>query len=412
MKYGLIGENLSHSFSAPIHEAFGNSNYKILSLSPDKLDGFLRARDFFGLNVTIPYKKAVMPYCDHISESAQKIGSVNTLIVDDAGMLTGQNTDYNGFSKLAAYTNINFKGKKVAILGSGGTSATAHAVVSDEGAKSILTVSRSGPVNYENIHEHRDLDIIINTTPVGMYPNNGAAAIDLTPFPVLRGVIDVVYNPLKTALILQAESMGIPCTGGLYMLVVQAAVAEELFFSKTIDFDDCLRVFSKLTADMTNIVLIGMPGSGKTTIGEYVAKHLGREFIDTDALIVQKSGMSIPDIFAKYGENSFRDIEAEVISEAGMKHGAVIATGGGAVLRAENRASLRQNGRIYFIRRDVSLLSGDGRPLSTSLDALREMELQRTPIYEELCDMKINNSGTVSQAVDRILEETHEYFSH
>ena len=412
MKYGLIGEKLSHSFSAPIHEGFGNRNYEILSLPPDKLDGFLRMRNFFGLNVTIPYKKAVMPYCDHISESAQKIGSVNTLIIDGADMMTGHNTDYNGFSKLAAYANITFKGKKVAIFGSGGTSMTAHAVVSDEGATDVLTVSRSGAVNYENIHEHRDLDIIINTTPVGMYPNNGVSPIDLTLFPALRGVIDVVYNPLKTAVILQAESMGIPRTGGLYMLVVQAAAAEELFMSKTIGASDCLRVFSKLISDMTNIVLIGMPGSGKTTIGEGIAKHLGREFVDTDALIVQKSDMSIPDIFAKYGEGAFRDIEAEVIFEAGKKHGAVIATGGGAVLREENHTSLSQNGRIYFIRRDVSLLSGDGRPLSTSPDALREMERQRTPLYEKLCDVKIDNSGSLSQAVNRILEEIHEYFSH
>ena len=321
MKYALIGRTLGHSYSVPIHAGFGNSDYILKNLEPEALEGFIKGKDFCGLNVTIPYKQAVMPFLDEIDDSALAIGSVNT-VVNKNGRLYGYNTDIDGMRLLAKKAGIALSGKKVLVLGSGGTSLTARALAKSEGAKEILVVSRSGEVNYDNVYDESDAEIIINTTPVGMFPNNGKAAVDLSRFPKLTGVLDAVYNPLKTELILEAESLGIPAAGGLFMLVAQAKRAEELFFDKVIADEENERVYRTLMQSFRNIVLIGMPGCGKTTVGKALAKKLGREFVDIDALIEKNAKKSIPEIFANDGEEVFRRFETEAAIEAGkMKIG-------------------------------------------------------------------------------------------
>ncbi len=412
VEYGLIGEKLSHSYSQLIHSRLGSYRYELISLAPDELDPFLKSRAFKGLNVTIPYKKAVIPYCDELSSAARRIGSVNTLLVRGDGTLYGHNTDYDGFLYAAKSAGISFAGKKVLVLGSGGTSLTSRAAAEDSGASSVTTFSRSGKYNYESIYEEKDADIIINTTPVGMYPQNGAALIDLSRFPALSGFIDVIYNPLRTALMLQAEKLGILCTSGLPMLVAQAKSAAELFLSNPIGDGETNRIYSSLLGEITNIVLIGMPGSGKTSIGRAVALQLGRSFVDTDELIEERAGMSVSEIFSSFGEAHFRRLEREAVSEAGKEKGLVIAVGGGAVMNEQNRDALRQNGRIYLITRDLERLAMDNRPLSSSLDALREMKLKREPVYKDLSDRAIENNGVLADAVKSLTEDYYEVFGH
>jgi len=412
LEYGLIGEKLGHSFSKLIHEKLGGYSYELIEIAPGGLDSFITGRGFKGLNVTIPYKKAVIPHCDELSRAARRIGSVNTLIVRADGSLYGHNTDYDGFVYAVRSAGISFAGRKVLILGSGGTSLTARAAAEDLGAAEIVTVSRSGAVNYENVYQQADAGIVVNTTPVGMYPKTGEALLDLSRFPDLAGVVDVIYNPLYTALLLQARKLGIPHTCGLPMLVAQAKAAAELFLSKPIDDSNVERIRRELAGEITNIVLIGMPGSGKTTIGKKVAAILGKKFADTDDLIVERAGMSIPEIFETYGEAHFRDLEADVIRETGKQSGLVIATGGGAVIREENRDALRQNGRIYYITRAISALGTDNRPLSSSLDALYELERARKPIYASFCDATVSNDGGIDAAVNQIVEDFYENFGY
>jgi len=410
--YGLIGEKLGHSYSKLIHEKLGGYTYELCEIAPEKLDSFLSERRFKGLNVTIPYKKAVIPHCDELSDKARRIGSVNTLILRDDGSLYGHNTDYDGFVYAVKSAGISFAGRKVLVLGSGGTSLTVRAAAEDLGAREIVTVSRGGRVNYENVYQQSDTEIIVNTTPVGMYPNTGEAPVDLSRFPALSGVVDVIYNPLYTALLLQARKLKIPHTCGLPMLVAQAKAAAELFLSKPIDDSETERICREIIGEITNIVLIGMPGSGKTTIGQRLAQILSKKFADTDDLIVERAGMCIPEIFKKYGEAHFRDLEAEVIREVGRQSGLVIATGGGAVIREENRDALRQNGRVYYITRDISALSTENRPLSSSLEALYELEKKRKPLYTSSCDATVSNDGGIEAAVSRIAEDFYENFGH
>ena len=412
IEYGLIGERLSHSYSKLIHNRLGDYGYELYSIAPGELDGFMRARAFKGLNVTIPYKKAVIPYCDELSDAARRIGSVNTLVVRGDGSLYGHNTDYDGFIYAVRSANINFTGKKVLVLGSGGTSMTAHAAAAALGAGDVVTVSRTGEVNYENVYELSDAGIVVNTTPVGMYPKNGEAALDLSRFPALSGVVDVVYNPLRTALLLKAEELNIPRVCGLPMLVAQAKAAAELFLSKKIDDREIDRIYKSLLGSITNIVLVGMPGSGKTSIGRAVAESLGRSFVDTDELVSKRAGLSISDIFAKYGEAYFRKLESEVVSEAGKEKGLVIATGGGAVMSRDNRDALRQNGRVYHITRPLEALSTDGRPLSSSLGAVRAIFAEREPVYAALADTSASNAGSIIQAAVLITEDFHEAFGN
>jgi shikimate dehydrogenase len=401
IKYGLLGERLSHSYSKIIHNRLGNSGYELFSVDKTNLEKILTAREFAGLNITIPYKKHAVAFCDRLSDTAKAVGSVNTLVFEN-GELVGHNTDYAGFSYMARRAGISFERMRVLILGSGGTSLTARAVASDEGAKEITVISRSGEANYGNIHRHFDCDILVNTTPVGMYPDNGRSLVNLDNFTNLRGVIDVIYNPLRTALLFDALERGIPCTNGLSMLVSQAGFAHELFFNTRVDDKTVQNVLSSVERDMSNIVLIGMPGCGKSTIGKIAARKLKRRFIDTDALIEKKTGKFIPDIFSEDGEEAFRRIESEVICEIGKLSGAVIATGGGAVTWEENYRHLKQNGTVFFIERELCLLESEGRPLSKSGD-LREMYARRLPLYERFADIKIQNNASPEAAADKII---------
>ena len=399
--YGLLGRKLGHSWSVPIHAALGNGAYRLIELEPDQLAPFLRREDIGGLNVTIPYKRDVMPLCDAIDPAAEAIGSVNTIVRQPDGRLVGYNTDIDGFRYMARRAGISLAGKKVVILGSGGASLTAQAAARQEGAAEIIVISRSGPDNYENLSRHADAQVLVNATPVGMYPGNGASPVDLAAFPALEGVLDVVYNPRRTALLLQGAALGIPCSDGLPMLVAQAVVAEERFFDKSIPASENERILAQLRREMTNIVLIGMPGSGKTTVGTALAALTGREAIDLDQLIETTAGCSIPEIFAQEGEAGFRAREAAAAAEAGKRTGVILLTGGGIVKTAANYDALYQNGRIYQLVRDLSLLPTEGRPLSQGAD-LAAMWRERAPLYARFRDAEIDNSGTVEDTAAAI----------
>lgn len=390
--YGLLGRKLGHSWSVPIHEALGCRGYRLIELEPGDLAPFLRRTDIGGLNVTIPYKRDVMPLCDEIDPAAAAIGSVNTIVRGADGKLRGYNTDIDGFDYMAGRAGIGFAGKKVVILGSGGASLTAQAAVRRAGAREVVVVSRSGPDNYGNLDRHADADIVVNTTPVGMYPQVGTAPVDLTVFPRCEGVLDVIYNPRRTALLLQAEALDIPCSDGLPMLVAQAKTAEERFFGSPIPDSENQRILAQLRRDMENIVLIGMPGSGKSTVGQLLSELTGREAIDIDQRITERAGCSIPEIFARGGEAEFRALEREETARAGALSGRILLTGGGVVKTPENRAALRQNGRIYHLLRALEALPTDGRPLSQGAD-LAAMWREREPLYRAFQDVTVDNNG-------------------
>lgn len=404
MKYGLIGEKLGHSFSKEIHERLGY-DYELCEVAPEELDGFMKARSFVGINVTMPYKQAVIPYLDEIDDVASEIGAVNTIINRD-GKLYGYNTDYYGMEKLFDHAEVDPYEKKVAVLGSGGTSKTAMAVLKSLGASEIVCVSRSGEVSYDELYKsHSDVEIIVNTTPVGMYPNIFDKPVDINRFERLSGVIDAVYNPLNTTMVIEAKERGIPAEAGLYMLVAQAIRASELFLNARYPSYMTNVIYDGIRAEKENIVLIGMPSSGKSTVGRILAEKVGEEFIDTDELITEKIKMPIKDFFALYGEEKFREVETEVIREIAGKGGLVISTGGGAVLRKENLINLRYNGNILFIDRPLNMLiSTDSRPLSSDRMALENLYMTRYPIYSEACDSRIESLGTPLEIADNILE--------
>ena len=399
--YGLLGRKLGHSWSVPIHNALGCKDYQLIELEPEELGAFLARPDIGGLNVTIPYKRDVMAYCDVIDEAARAIGSVNTLSRRADGKLYAWNTDAAGFRWMAERAGIGFSGRKVVILGSGGASLTAQAICRAMGAREVVVVSRNGEDNYENLSRHADADILVNTTPVGMYPAVGTSPVDLRAFPACRGVLDVIYNPRRTALLLQAEELGIPCSDGLPMLVAQAKAAEEHFFETTIPDSENERILALLLQEATNIVLIGMPGCGKTSVGQALAALSGREAIDLDQRIVEKAGCSIPEIFAAEGEAAFRALEREVAAEVGKLSGKIILTGGGVVKDNRNYAPLHQNGRIYHLLRELTLLPTDGRPLSQGSD-LSAMWTERAPLYAHFRDVLIENSGSIDGAAQAI----------
>ncbi len=405
MKYGLIGEHLTHSHSPFVHRALGNPDFVLKEIAPEELDDFLQEADFCGLTVTIPYKQRVMAHCV-VDERARDIGCVNT-IVNRGGTLYGYNTDVLGFAFTVRRMGLSFQGKKVLILGGGGTSKTVGAYARDEGARAVIKVSRSGENHYGNLERHADAEILVNTTPVGMFPHNGQSPVELSRLPHLCAVIDVVYNPIKTALRLEAERAGLPCAGGLPMLVAQAAYAHRLFFDMDTDeaatTETIERVLRELEAKLTNLVLVGMPGCGKTTIGTMLAARLDRPFVDTDRVIFEHCGKTPAEIIERDGEAAFRDVEQAVIAQVTKTGGQVIATGGGSVLRPENRDALRQNGRVIFLSRELAELATDDRPLSADPDALWRLYTERLPIYESICDIQCNVSGSISDQMDHIL---------
>jgi shikimate dehydrogenase len=406
MIYGLIGEKLSHSFSKIIHDYIGGYEYEIKELAPSQVDGFMKAKDFKAINVTIPYKETVMPYLDFISEQARAIGSVNT-IINSSGTLYGYNTDYFGLKALLDRVGVNAAGKTVLILGSGGTAKTARAVLSDDGAKEIVTVSRSPVGDYISysaaITQYAHAEIIINTTPCGMFPHADETPIDLKRFGRLECVIDAIYNPLSTCLVRTAKSMGVKASGGLYMLVAQGVIASGLFFGKPPATERIDAVYDKILSYKRNIVLIGMPGAGKSTVGKILAKSLNRELIDTDEVIVSRIGMPIADFFVSRGEAEFRQIESEVVAEASTKNGVIIATGGGAILNAKNLDALRGNGIIYFVDRPLDLIRPTpSRPLSMDRDALKKRYEERYPLYLSAADKRVESDGDSSKVAQAI----------
>ncbi|MGX8698380.1 MAG: shikimate kinase [bacterium] len=409
--YALLGRYLGYSFSPQIHAALGCPEYRRLELEPEALEGFLRERRFKALNVTIPYKRAVLPYLDRISPEARKIGSVNT-IVNRGGVLTGFNTDYYGFDYMTRHADIDFTGKKVLILGTGGTSFTARAVAKERGSGQVVFISRTGEENYKNLARHRDAAILINCTPVGVYPNCPAAPVSLEDFPALEGVADVNYNPLRTGLFMEAEARGIPCAGGLRMLVAQAKAAEERFFGKKIPEERIEEITAQLTREKENIVLIGMPGVGKSTTARALGLLTGRRVVDIDWTIAKDTGCTVPELFAREGEEAFRRRETETLRQYAKWSGVILACGGGVVTREENYPLLHQNGRIYELSRPLDSLATRNRPLSRDREALAALEEVRRPLYERFRDALIVNESSAQSAAERIWEDFCENSGH
>lgn len=419
MRVGLIGDPLGHSFSPRLHAAFGTADYELHPIPAEALPAFFRERAFEGVNVTIPHKIAVIPLLDELHPSAEECGAVNT-VVNRGGKLTGYNTDIFGMSFALAHAGISLSGRHVVILGSGGTSHTARALAKREGAASVTVVSRSGEVNYSNISELVETEIVINTTPVGMFPHADASPVDLTVFPRLRGVFDAVFNPLRTRLIEQAENLGVPVASGLLMLTAQAKAAGILFrggdYSEPSPASEVgaeiLNVWREVTAELTNIVLIGMPSSGKTTVGTLLAERLRRPLIDTDAETERRTGKTVPELFAEGGEENFRKEERLTVSECARGTGVIIATGGGAPMFPENRAALAGNGFVVLILRDTEKLDTTGRPLSRDIDTLKAMYKVRMPVYKAFADAEAVNNDTPSACAEFILEKFYENFGH
>ncbi len=405
--YGLLGRKLGHSYSVPIHRELGISGYRLIELEPEQLADFFQRDDIGGLNVTIPYKREVMKYCHVLSPEAQAIGSVNTIVRKDDGRLYGYNTDAYGFEFQVQLSGINFKGQKVVIFGSGGASLTVQAVAKKLGAAEVVVISRRGENNYENLSRHSDADVVVNATPVGMYPDVGKAPADLRIFPNCRGALDLIFNPARTAFLMQASNLGIPNANGLSMLVAQAKEAEEHFFGKKISDSENLRIYEKLRGETENIVLIGMPGCGKSSVGAALAKLTGRELIDVDMEIEKTAGCSIADIFANSGEEGFRRLEREAIAKAGLKNGKIIAAGGGVIKDERNYPPLHQNGRIYHLERDPALLPRTGRPLSIGAD-LYELYRERLPAYQRFRDTVVDNNHAITDAAAAIWKEFYE----
>lgn len=401
MKCGLLGRKLSHSYSPEIHSYLADYAYELFEKEPAEIEDFLKNGDFSGINVTVPYKKTVLPYLDKLTDQANRLGAVNT-IVRRNGKLIGHNTDYFGFETMLRASGINAAGKKVLVLGSGGASNTAVDVLQEAGAN-VVVVSRSGENHYGNLHLHADAAVIVNTTPVGMYPNAGISPVDLSLFPALEGVLDVVYNPARTKILLDAEDRGIVTMNGLLMLVAQAKEASEWFTNSSISEDVIGEIHRILHRKMENTVLIGMPGCGKSTVGRMLAEKCGKVFADADEKIVELAGKSIPEIFAQDGEEVFRQWETKALAELGQQSGLVIATGGGCVTKERNYPLLHQNGTVFWLSRSIDLLPTDGRPLSQAT-RLTQMYAARKSMYERFADDIISNDGAMDATVAQIME--------
>ncbi|MBQ8005269.1 MAG: shikimate dehydrogenase [Clostridia bacterium] len=410
MIYGCIGEHLGHSFSKEIHAALATYKYEICEIERDKLASFMEMRDFSAINVTIPYKEAVIPHLYYISESAKAIGAVNT-IVNRNGKLYGYNTDHYGMSALINRMGLELSDKKVAVLGTGGTSKTAVRVALDMGAGEVIRTSRSGKdgaLTYEELYaKHSDVQIIINTTPSGMYPHPEGMPIELEKLPKVCGVVDAVYNPLRTRLVNEARKRGIKAEGGLYMLVAQAVRASEIFLDTKYSPEETERVYRKVLSEKENIVLVGMPASGKTTVGTLLSKILGRRLIDTDAEIVKEEKVEITQIFEQIGESGFRDIEERIIRNNILSlSSSIIATGGGAVLRDSNIDALKQNGKLYFLDRPLEkLIPTEDRPLASTAEAIKKRYNERYKRYCAVCDTRICGDLTPEESAEIIIKE-------
>ena len=405
MKTGLLGRKLGHSYSPRIHALLGGYDYGLFEREPEDVEDFLKNGDFTAINVTIPYKKSVIPYC-RLTETARRMGSVNTVVRQPDGTLLGHNTDYFGFTSMVKKSGLLVKGKKCLVLGSGGASVTAVTALREMGAE-VIVISRSGKDNYGNLHRHSDAAVICNCTPVGMYPHNGSSPIDLELFPQLEGVLDVIYNPARTKLLMDAEKRGLIAENGLWMLVAQAKEASEWFISRKLPDSLIQTVYDKMRRQAENIILIGMPGSGKSTVGRLLAEKLGKPFVDADEELVNTYGTDIPAIFAAEGEAGFRKKETEVLKTLGKQSGLVIATGGGCVTREENYALLHQNGKIFWLQRDPEKLPSDGRPLS-QITKMEDMYRIRKPLYQRFADFSICNGDTPEAAAAEILAKWEE----
>ncbi len=398
-KYGLLGEHLSHSFSPQIHSLLADYPYDLYEVDTDNLGEWVKGTDLAGFNVTIPYKQDIMKYCAEVSPQAQAIGAVNTVVRRADGTLFGDNTDYFGFAYMLDSLRVDIKGKKAVVLGSGGASKTVCTVLSEQGAE-VVVISRGGENNYSNLHLHSDATLIVNATPVGMYPKTGVSPVNLQDFPDCQGVCDVIYNPAKTALLLQAEKLGIPCVNGLSMLVAQAKKACEIFTASVVSDEVIEKIRVQVAKETLNIVLVGMPGSGKSTVGKLVTEILHRPFFDADEEITKATGRTPADIITKDGESAFRLVETQVLTSLCKESGAVIATGGGAVTIPENKDIIRQNSVVIFLERNITLLPKDGRPLSTDLKAMYE---KRLPMYKEFSHKIVDGNGEVKEVADRVL---------
>lgn len=401
MYCGLLGRKLSHSYSPQIHKQLGDYTYALFEKEPEEIEDFLKDGAFTGLNVTIPYKKTVIPYCSELSEAAEAMGAVNTIVKRPDGSLIGHNTDYFGFRSMLEKSGLHVSGKKALVLGSGGAASTAVVVLKELGAQ-VVVISRTGENHYGNLHLHSDAAVIVNATPVGMFPATGISPVCLDQFPTLEGVLDLIYNPARTQLLLDAEKRGLIAVNGLWMLVAQAKESAQWFIGSDISDDRIASIHHSLEKQMQNIVLIGMPGCGKSTVGKLLAQATGRQFVDADERIIEKAGMPIPQIFATQGEPGFRKIETAVLEELGKQSSLIIATGGGCVTKEENYPLLHQNGRIFWLKRELADLPTEGRPLSQS-GSLQAMYKVRKPLYERFSDVSVNNDRVPKNAVKAIL---------
>lgn len=401
MECGLLGRKLAHSYSPQIHKYLGDYPYTLHELEECQIEDFLKTKHFTGLNVTIPHKKAVIPYCNELSDCAKKVGAVNTIVYRN-GKLVGHNTDYFGFYSMVMKSGLEVANKKVLVLGSGGASVTVVAVLKELGAN-VVVISRTGENNYSNLFSHSDAAVIVNTTPVGMYPNVGVSPVDLDQFPNLEGVLDLIYNPARTKLLLDADAKGIVTLNGLWMLVAQAKESAEWFTNKKIPDSIIEEIYNTLSRQMQNIVLVGMPGCGKTTVGTAIAQKFNRKFVDSDAVIEAKAGVTIPQIFSQGGEKLFRELETQVLAELGKESNLVIATGGGCVTQKRNYPHLHQNSLIVWLQRELDKLPTNGRPLSQTT-ALDEMYAQRKQFYSDWSDVVLDNNGGSDATVDALCQ--------
>ncbi|MBP9988758.1 MAG: AAA family ATPase [Ruminococcus sp.] len=403
--YGLLGQRLIHSLSPEIHRELGNFRYELFQLEPEELDDFFVKRDFAGINVTFPYKKEVMKYCDEISDSAKKIGCVDIICVDENGKLIGDNCEFHAFEHMINKAEIDVNNKKVLIIGSGSNSFTIQAAVEHLGAKEVVVASRMGEVNYNNLYEHSDANIVINTTSIGMYPNNGEKIVNLNQFQDLCGVLDTIYNPRRTRLICDAEDLEVKNTDGLSMLV-SSAYLSEIMFGRIEPDDELMKATYKTMSDhRKNIIFVGMPGCGKTTIAKVIAAKLGRPCIDLDKLIEMQAGVPLTTIFAAYGEKYYRELETQTLKKITRNGGQVIAPDSGCVMNKENQYYLRQNGYIVWLSRPLKELKHNGVYLAGNMKVLEQIQEERNGIYKFLADIKVNVTDNAETTVTEIINK-------